>query len=221
MNAPRHDLKTWPSFFDQVLSGEKTFELRRDDRGFQIGDELVLREWLPQLERYTGRAILVEITHLIRGPKSFGADPVAHPALAEGYVVLSFTRPSIFDDAAHREAMLAARRMPHAGRLDPVLVEQLRLACALESLADKWAMGVGEEGREDVDAGLQAAAQDLRYFVRSGLEGEGPTTLLRLVIALQRAHGVALSHEDTQGGFELRPWTADLEEWLAAARVIR
>ncbi|MGX9980664.1 DUF3850 domain-containing protein [Methylobacterium fujisawaense] len=33
-----HHLKTLPTYFDAVERGEKTFEIRRDDRGFQKGD---------------------------------------------------------------------------------------------------------------------------------------------------------------------------------------
>lgn len=42
-----HELKTWPEFFDAVKRGEKTFEVRRDDRGFQVGDTLRLVRWQP------------------------------------------------------------------------------------------------------------------------------------------------------------------------------
>lgn len=42
-----HELKTWPEFFDAVERGDKTFEVRLDDRGFQVGDELVLMRWQP------------------------------------------------------------------------------------------------------------------------------------------------------------------------------
>lgn len=38
-----HILKCWPAYFDAVARGEKTFEIRRDDRGFQRGDILVLQ----------------------------------------------------------------------------------------------------------------------------------------------------------------------------------
>lgn len=38
-----HILKTWPPYYDAVASGEKNFEVRRDDRGFQKGDVLVLQ----------------------------------------------------------------------------------------------------------------------------------------------------------------------------------
>lgn len=37
-----HYLKTDPVYFDAQKRGDKTFEVRRDDRGFQKGDTLVL-----------------------------------------------------------------------------------------------------------------------------------------------------------------------------------
>ncbi|KEO80852.1 DUF3850 domain-containing protein [Tumebacillus flagellatus] len=43
-----HQLKLQQPHFDAVASGEKTFELRKDDRGFQVGDTLVLREIDPR-----------------------------------------------------------------------------------------------------------------------------------------------------------------------------
>lgn len=43
-----HVLKCWPMYFDAVKSGRKNFEVRRDDRGFQKGDVLVLQRWHPE-----------------------------------------------------------------------------------------------------------------------------------------------------------------------------
>lgn len=37
-----HELKTLPVYWDAIARGEKTFEVRRDDRGFQKGDVLKL-----------------------------------------------------------------------------------------------------------------------------------------------------------------------------------
>jgi hypothetical protein len=58
-------LKIWP-FFDDVASGRKRVEIRRDDRGFEIGDRLLLREWDPR-SGYTGREVNVLVTHVLRG----------------------------------------------------------------------------------------------------------------------------------------------------------
>lgn len=42
-----HELKIWPQYYCRVADGSKTFELRKNDRGFQPGDIVVLREWEP------------------------------------------------------------------------------------------------------------------------------------------------------------------------------
>jgi len=42
-----HDLKTWPKPFQLVWRGEKLYELRRNDRKFQVGDGVFLHEWTP------------------------------------------------------------------------------------------------------------------------------------------------------------------------------
>ena len=41
----RHELKIWPEYFDPVEAGLKTFEIRKNDRGFAMGDRLLLREF--------------------------------------------------------------------------------------------------------------------------------------------------------------------------------
>lgn len=43
-----HKLKTVQPFFDAVWSGEKTFEVRKNDRNFNIGDRLMLIEVVPE-----------------------------------------------------------------------------------------------------------------------------------------------------------------------------
>jgi hypothetical protein len=42
-----HELKIWPVYYQAVKSGQKTFELRNNDRGFQKGDRVILREFDP------------------------------------------------------------------------------------------------------------------------------------------------------------------------------
>ena len=106
-----HELKCWPEFFDAVDRGDKTFEVRRDDRGFQVGDTLRLHRYRPGLsvyggERYVDRddrvfspypldgtdydapgsktaSIVVRVTYKLPGGR-FGIDPL--------WCVLGFVR---------------------------------------------------------------------------------------------------------------------------------
>lgn len=43
-----HRLKTWPSYWQAIDEGRKNFEVRRDDRGFQVGDLLILECFDPK-----------------------------------------------------------------------------------------------------------------------------------------------------------------------------
>lgn len=45
-----HELKILPQYFKAVQNGSKTFELRKNDRRFKVGDTLILREWHPSDE---------------------------------------------------------------------------------------------------------------------------------------------------------------------------
>lgn len=42
-----HDLKIEPQYYCRVADGSKTFEVRKNDRGFQPGDTVLLKEWDP------------------------------------------------------------------------------------------------------------------------------------------------------------------------------
>jgi hypothetical protein len=64
-----HELKSWPSQFQAMWTGRKRAEFRRDDRGYQVGDLLELREWDPDEQRYTGFRLAARVTHLVRGPE--------------------------------------------------------------------------------------------------------------------------------------------------------
>ena len=47
-----HKLKCWPSYFEAIERGDKNFEVRRDDRGFQRGDTLILQKFDPEKHKY-------------------------------------------------------------------------------------------------------------------------------------------------------------------------
>ena len=58
-----HELKCWPEYFEQILTGYKTFEVRKNDRDYKVGDELFLREWDYLKMEYTGRELKMLITY--------------------------------------------------------------------------------------------------------------------------------------------------------------
>ncbi len=75
-----HELKTWPEFFKLIWSGDKPFELRKDDRAFFVGDRLRLREYRARDNYYTGREMTVTVTSIISG----------FPGLLPEYVIMGF-----------------------------------------------------------------------------------------------------------------------------------
>ena len=62
-----HDLKCWPQPFDAIWDGRKRFEIRKNDRNFGVNDKLVLWEWDPIAEKYSGRKIEAQVTYIVRG----------------------------------------------------------------------------------------------------------------------------------------------------------
>ncbi len=90
-----HKLKTWPEPFQAVIAGAKRFEVRRDDRGFAVGDTLRLEEYVPSppsdvsvllgspstpTGAYTGRAAVFLVTYMIEGTRW---------GLEDGFVAMS------------------------------------------------------------------------------------------------------------------------------------
>ena len=73
-----HELKTYPKYFEETLKGNKSFECRLDDRGFQVGDIVVLREW--DDIKYSGREVSGKIKYIL--DDSF-------IGLKKGYAILS------------------------------------------------------------------------------------------------------------------------------------
>ena len=58
--------KIWPEFFEKILSGEKTFELRLADFEIKPGDILLLREWNPDAKEYTGRVLEKQASYVLK-----------------------------------------------------------------------------------------------------------------------------------------------------------
>jgi len=49
--------KTWPEFFQKIINGDKTYDLRLNDFEVEEGDIIVFQEWNPDTKNYTGREI--------------------------------------------------------------------------------------------------------------------------------------------------------------------
>lgn len=64
-----HILKTWPEYFEDVRNGVKKFEVRKNDRDYQVGDELHLKEWTPFRESFTGRGMKVKVMYILDDPQ--------------------------------------------------------------------------------------------------------------------------------------------------------
>ncbi len=84
----RHNLKTDPAIFDEVAAGRMTCQIRNNDRGFAVGDTLILQKTAgtgAEMAKgkplvYTGELAFARITHILPGP-IYG--------IAEGWVMLS------------------------------------------------------------------------------------------------------------------------------------
>ena len=96
MNKQHHYIKILPEYYEAIERGEKTFEVRFNDRNYQKNDVLHLQEW--KNGGYTGREITAEVTYLLDS-----AD-----YCKEGYVIMAIKvidclahyRPSITNNAA-------------------------------------------------------------------------------------------------------------------------
>lgn len=60
----KHELKIVQEYFKAVKDGRKKFEIRKNDRDYNVGDILVLLEYDKYYEAFTGEKITVEITYL-------------------------------------------------------------------------------------------------------------------------------------------------------------
>lgn len=73
-----HDLKLVQPHFNDVKKRIKTFEVRKDDRDYNVGDTLILRLFDSETQMYDGELITRKITYLLRDPAY----------VKEGFVIL-------------------------------------------------------------------------------------------------------------------------------------
>ena len=80
-----HALKIHPEYFEEVIAGRKTYEVRVDDRPFRYGDLLALNEYNPVLGTYTDNSCLVYVDGILRGDAY----------VREGFVIMSIKPCSV------------------------------------------------------------------------------------------------------------------------------
>ncbi len=81
-NNKIHEIKIYPTYYQAIARGEKTFELRKNDRNYKVGDVLKLKEW--DGENFTGHRMMRKITYIYHGANKYG--------LSEGFCILSIKK---------------------------------------------------------------------------------------------------------------------------------
>mgnify|MGYP002566296071 CR=1 FL=1 len=74
-----HYIKCEKEFFSDVVGGYKSFEIRKNDRGYKVGDTLEMLEFKDG--KNTGRMIRAEVTYLLEG----------YTGLEDGYCILGIS----------------------------------------------------------------------------------------------------------------------------------
>jgi hypothetical protein len=82
MRYATHELKSWPEYFQATIDGDRTFELRKNDRDFKVRDRLIIREFNPNTEGYTEREVRVKISYVL----------TSSPGLQAGYCCLGLKK---------------------------------------------------------------------------------------------------------------------------------
>jgi hypothetical protein len=78
-----HELKIHPKFYKDILFGLKKVEVRKNDRNYQENDLLILNEFDPKIEKYTGGQVKRKVDYVIRDIAG----------LAPDYVILQISKP--------------------------------------------------------------------------------------------------------------------------------
>ena len=85
-SSDTHFLKTVDPWFCHVFTGQKTFEVRYDDRGYSVGDVLVLRHFISYEPMLFGQLGIIATARYVTG----------HPLLPKGNVIISIDVKSRF-----------------------------------------------------------------------------------------------------------------------------
>ena len=80
--------KTWPDFFELMISGKKNVDVRLADFDLKEGDEILFREYCPKSRKYTGRSILRKVKNLVF--VNFSQFNTVGEILGKGHYIMEF-----------------------------------------------------------------------------------------------------------------------------------
>lgn len=151
-----HDLKTWPEPFELIITGRKLFEIRRNDRNYEVGDLLKLREFYPGQNKYSGRHVTARVLSIIEG---YGLMP-GFVGMGIELVYGSLIGNPCADAHSRfvRDYMEAIRRNTGAPRVALALVEK-------EFTLRLFENGKPEFGAQLTEPGLRSIIQNRTAFV--------------------------------------------------------
>ena len=108
-----HYLKIRPEYFNAVILGLKTFELRKNDQNYYVGDELVLAEYD---NGFTGREFAVKVTYILPitdicqtsdNYVILGIEPISFKGLKEFQSIIEYISTADFDNSVCLEQLRA------------------------------------------------------------------------------------------------------------------
>lgn len=102
MTTKLHHLKSWPQFFHALSTGTRTHELRQNDRGYNVGDILVLEEYDKE-SGYTGGSCSFLVTSITSDDQPCA---VSKEGITAGYCIMSVK----LLDAAQQPAPTASQQ---------------------------------------------------------------------------------------------------------------
>lgn len=173
---PLHILKTDPEVFQALVRGVKNYEIRYNDRNFQVGDILELQETLWSGHQvtfegkpvvYTGQTTLRRITHILTG---YG--------LKDGWVILNVA--PVMDTVPYPSNVDQAKMMALMGMewLERQAPEQIRYPLTRNQIRQVF-LDNGftiKEGQADLKDYVFRAAEQLMAFSRYVSMGKNPVT---------------------------------------------
>lgn len=95
-----HKLKILPEYFEAVVAGRKTFEIRKNDRDYKVGDWLELNEWTPE-GGYTGASTTRYVSYILYNWEN---------AMHEDYCImaLKLSAPNVVLDFGDNQTLMSA-----------------------------------------------------------------------------------------------------------------